>query len=45
MNGYEVLKQMHRENVYVPIMFLSARTEVEDIVRGLDEGGEGRRSI
>ena len=40
MNGYEVLKQMHRENVYVPIMFLSARTEVDDVKKVVRRGGK-----
>ena len=40
LSGYEVLEQMHRNKIFVPVMFLSARTESEDIVRGLDEGAD-----
>jgi two-component system copper resistance phosphate regulon response regulator CusR len=39
MNGWEVLKQL-REHKDTPVLFLTARDEVEDRVRGLELGGD-----
>lgn len=39
-SGYDVLHDMHAQRVFIPVMFLSDRTEVDEIVRGLDEGAD-----
>ncbi|MDR3381096.1 heavy metal response regulator transcription factor [Cupriavidus basilensis] len=39
MNGWDVLKQL-REHKDTPVLFLTARDEVEDRVRGLELGGD-----
>jgi len=38
--GYEVLTELRREQVPVPILLLTARDAAEDIVRGLDAGAD-----
>jgi DNA-binding response OmpR family regulator len=40
MNGYQVLRVMKDENITVPVLVLSARTDDEDKVRGLDLGAD-----
>ena len=40
MNGYEVLKKLRQENCQVPILVLSARSELEDKVDALDYGAD-----
>ena len=40
MNGLDVLRQLRSEGMTVPAMFLSARTEVEQRVEGLDAGAD-----
>lgn len=40
MNGFEVLKQLRSEGNRTPILLLSARSETEDKVRGLDLGAD-----
>ncbi|EKZ96100.1 heavy metal response regulator transcription factor [Cupriavidus metallidurans] len=39
MNGWEVLKEL-REHKDTPVLFLTARDEVEDRVKGLELGGD-----
>ncbi len=39
-SGYDVLHDMHAQRVFIPVMFLSDKNEVDEIVRGLDEGAD-----
>lgn len=41
MNGYQVCEELKRDpqNCEIPIIFLTARTETEDIVKGFEAGG------
>lgn len=38
VNGIEVLKNIRADNLQVPVLFLTAKGETQDIVRGLDAG-------
>ena len=38
LNGYEVAKRLRAEKIRTPILMLTARDSVPDIVRGLDAG-------
>lgn len=38
VNGIEVLKTIRANNLQVPVLFLTAKGETQDIVRGLDAG-------
>lgn len=40
MNGFEVLKKAREKNVKTPVLFLSAKDDTEDIVRGLNMGAD-----
>ncbi len=40
MNGYEILKKLRLNNINTKILMLTAKTEVEDIVKGLDLGAD-----
>lgn len=40
MNGYEVLKRLRQEDCQVPILILSAKSELEDKVDALDYGAD-----
>lgn len=40
MNGIDVLKKLRAKGVNTPVLFLSARTEVEQRVEGLDAGAD-----
>lgn len=40
MDGIEVLTALRRKNIDVPVLFLTARTEVEQRVAGLDAGAD-----
>ena len=40
INGIEVLKQIRAQGLSVPVMLLTARTEVGDKIRGLDAGAD-----
>lgn len=40
LSGYEVAKRLRREKVRTPILMLTARDSVPDIVRGLDMGAD-----
>lgn len=40
MNGIELLRNIRRENVSTPVILLTARSEVEDKVNGLDCGAD-----
>lgn len=41
MDGYDVCKQIMQQDTYkdIPILFLTAKTETEDIVKGFKSGG------
>lgn len=39
-DGFSVVRQLRRKRVFTPVIFLTARAEVEDRVRGLDSGGD-----
>ena len=40
LDGFEICRRARREGVDVPILFLSAKGEVEDRIRGLEAGGD-----
>lgn len=39
-DGFSVVRQLRRQGLTFPILFLSARNEVENRIRGLDAGGD-----
>jgi two-component system, OmpR family, copper resistance phosphate regulon response regulator CusR len=39
-DGFSVVRQMRRHGQDVPVLFLTARAEVENRIRGLDAGGD-----
>ena len=39
-NGYQVAKDIRKKHISVPILMLTARSEIEDKVRGLDSGAD-----
>ncbi|XOV73559.1 MAG: response regulator transcription factor [Verrucomicrobiota bacterium] len=39
-DGFTVVRHMRRQGLDVPVLFLTARAEVENRVRGLDSGGD-----
>ncbi len=40
LNGYEVLRTMNLEGIITPVVVLSARTEEDDKIMGLDRGAQ-----
>ena len=40
INGFEVLKKVRSRGVQTPVLFLSARSRIDDIVEGLDIGAD-----
>lgn len=40
MSGLEVLKQLRREGIHTPVLLLTAKSEVEDRIEGLDAGAD-----
>ncbi|MBI5017553.1 MAG: diguanylate cyclase [Deltaproteobacteria bacterium] len=40
MDGYEVCETLRRESDYIPILMITAKGELEDLVRGLDAGAD-----
>lgn len=40
MNGYEILRKLRDDKVRTPILMLSAKSEVEDKITGLDYGAD-----
>jgi two-component system, OmpR family, response regulator ArlR len=40
MNGLEVLKRLREEAVHTPILMLTAKTQIEDRIQGLDMGAD-----
>ncbi len=40
LNGFEALKKARRRGIQTPVLFLSARSRVNDIVEGLDIGAD-----
>jgi len=40
MNGFELAAKLRRENVATPVVMLTAKDSVPDVVRGLDAGAD-----
>jgi two-component system OmpR family response regulator len=40
LDGFETCRELRASGVWAPVLFLTARDEVEDRVRGLDTGGD-----
>lgn len=40
MDGFQILKELRNENLTVPVLFLTAKTRLEDKVTGLDLGAD-----
>lgn len=40
MSGFEVARRARASGNYVPILILSAKDQAEDVVRGIEEGGD-----
>lgn len=40
INGFEVLKRMRSMNIQTPVLFLTACTDTDDVVTGLDAGAD-----
>jgi DNA-binding response OmpR family regulator len=40
LSGTEVLRRLREENIMTPVMLLTAKTEVEDRIKGLDLGAD-----
>ena len=40
MNGIEVLRNLRREKINTPVLLLTARSEIEDKINGLDTGAD-----
>lgn len=40
MNGYQVIKELRKEKIQTPILLLSAKSEIESKVYGLDMGAD-----
>lgn len=38
MDGYELLDELNKENINIPILFLTAKNEIEDKKRGYENG-------
>jgi len=39
-DGLSIVRQLRRKSISTPVLFLTARTDIEDRVRGLDAGGD-----
>lgn len=40
MDGFTIVRNLRRKQIFTPVIFLTARAEVEDRVRGLDAGAD-----
>lgn len=40
LDGYQVLKTLRNRNDFTPVIFLSAKNDVDDKIKGLDLGGD-----
>lgn len=40
MDGFTVLKKIRERGIYTPVLFLTAKSDVNDIVKGLDYGAD-----
>lgn len=40
MNGIEVLRNLRQDNINTPVLLLTARSEIEDKINGLDTGAD-----
>ena len=39
MDGFEMVKQIRKDNQAIPVLFLTARSSIEDLVHGFNLGG------
>ena len=39
-NGYQVAKDLRKKHISIPILMLTARSDIEDKVKGLDSGAD-----
>jgi DNA-binding response OmpR family regulator len=39
-NGFEVLAEIRKQNIKTPVLLLTAKTELEDKIMGLDQGAD-----
>ena len=40
MDGFEVLEKIRNKGIQIPVLFLTARVQKKDIIRGLDLGAD-----
>ena len=40
MNGLEVLKKLRKDGIHTPVLLLTAKSEIEDRIQGLDMGAD-----
>ncbi len=40
IDGFTAVRRLRRKNIMTPVIFLTARNDVEDKIRGLDAGGD-----
>ena len=40
MNGYDILKAMRKRKITTPVLILTARSELDDMINGLDLGAD-----
>lgn len=40
LNGLEILREIRRQKIEVPVLMLTAKSEMEDIIKGLDCGAD-----
>jgi diguanylate cyclase (GGDEF)-like protein len=40
MDGYQVCRELRREDDYIPVLMLTAKGDLEDLVRGIDAGAD-----
>ena len=40
MNGYEICRRLRRENIEIPVLMLTAKSEESDLVLGLELGAD-----
>lgn len=40
LNGFEILKKIRNEKISTPVLLLTAKSEVEDKIKGLDSGAD-----
>lgn len=40
MNGFDIVKKVRSQGIYIPIIMLTAKSQVEDKISGLDKGAD-----